>query len=166
MTTDAVIGYHEVGGTSFWEAEGKNEGGAIDLMARGGPSRIWTAFQEELDAHPGTNAVWWELCTTEAGRREDLELGLAVLSEIELRIPGRTIFVSAQPGYDGHVCPTSGADGPAEMAALAAQLVATGRVLAGPIQGPLTESMTRDLCHASSSGRLVLGQQLYDFFDV
>lgn len=166
MTTDAVIGYHEIGGNSLWEAEGKNEGGAIDLMARaGGPSRIWSEFQKELDAHPETTVLWWELCTTEAGQRDDLEIGLAILSEIEKRLVGGTIFVSAQPGYDGHVCPTSGADGPTEMAILAAQLVDTGRALAGPTQGPLTEDQTRDLCHASMSGRLLLGQQLLDFFN-
>jgi hypothetical protein len=91
-------------------------------------------------------------------------MGLAVLGEIEARLGGRTIYVSAQPDYDGHVCPTSGPDGPQQMQVLASQLVATGRVLAGPFQGPLTESQTRDLCHASDSGRLILGNQLLAFF--
>jgi hypothetical protein len=167
MTTDAVIGYQTVGGTALWQAgEGDYSGGALDLWGnRAGANQMWTRFQEKLDANPGTTVLWWELCTTEAGKTEDFELGLAVLDEIEVRLGGgATVYVSAQPAYDGHVCPTSGPNGPAEMQVLAAQLVGTGRVLAGPFQGPLNESQTRDLCHASESGRLILGNQVLAFF--
>lgn len=167
MSTDAVTGYQQVGGNSLWKAgEGDYSGGSLDLWAnRVGANQMWFKFQQKLDANPGTNALWWELCTTEASQGNDFDLGLAVLGEIETRLGAGAIYVSAQPDYNGHVCPTSGANGPQDMQVLAAQLVGTGRVLAGPIQGPLTEAQTRDLCHANESGRLILGNQLIAFFD-
>jgi hypothetical protein len=164
MSTDAVTGYEQLGGTSLWKAgEGDYSGGSLDLWARVGANQMWAKFQQKLDANPGTTSLWWELCIAEVGTGNYLDLGMAILGEIETRFGG-PIYVSAQPDYDGHVCPTSGADGPVNMQVLAAQLVGTGRVLTGPFQGPLTESQTRDLCHASESGRLILGNQLLAFF--
>ena len=90
---------------------------------------------------------------------------MTVLEEIRASAPDLPVYVSPQPSYtEGHVCEIAGDGGPERMAQLAADLVATGEVLAGPPQGPLSSDVTRDGCHADAAGEEILGEQLATFF--
>lgn len=128
----------------------------------------WSAFQNALNAQP-TDKIWLQLAslaTDEAN--ETYANALIVVNEIKNRVPGVTVYVSAQPDYSpAHTCSIAGSTGPARMAALAAQLVDNGHCEEGPVIGPLLwpSQVQTDGCHANTAGELATGQQLIDFFN-
>lgn len=168
MSQNSVEGYESLGGSRMWSFRVPYGGGGIgrwylDITEDRG--RYWEGFDAELAANPDTSTVWLNLCTLRQNRLDSFESAAAVISEIEARIPGTTVYVSGQPDYsDGHVCGLAGDGGPEAMAAIADELVAAGLALPGPVMGPLSEAQTGDGCHAGEDGRRVLGQQLLDFF--
>lgn len=166
MTIDAVEGYVRVGGSGMWPVNGLGYGqGAIARWSEiEGDGGFWRSFDAALEKQDATATVWWELCTS-GSRMDDLEQALIVLDGIEARLPGATVYVSAQPEYtDGHVCNLAGARGPEVMQQLAAELVETGRVVAGPVLSRLQPSQLVDTCHANAEGKRQMGQELLDFF--
>jgi hypothetical protein len=168
MSKNAVEGYEVVGGDSMWSFRAPYGGGTIgrwndDIESDRG--NYWGGFEKELDLNPNTTVLWWNLCTAKAGPQDSFENAKAVLEEIQQRIPGVIVYVSAQPAYtDGHVCALAGPGGPEKMQEIADQLIEAGLALQGPTMGPLQKSETRDGCHANDDGIVVLGQQLVDFF--
>lgn len=168
MSKNATEGYEIVGGTNMWSFRAPYGGGTIgrwndDINSDRG--NYWGGFEKELDLHPNTTVLWWNLCTAKAGPQDSFENALAVLDEMQTRIPGVTVYVSSQPAYtDGHVCALAGPGGPEKTQEIADQLIDAGMVLEGPLMGPLQKSETRDGCHANDDGTVILGQQLLDFF--
>ncbi len=168
MTENAIDGYTALGGTQFWPRFGRYGGGTVGRWAFGteAGSRLWAIFRGQLREEPDTAAIWWQLCTFAGGGQDDLGRAMTVLEEIKASAPDLPVYVSPQPAYtDGHVCEIAGDGGPERMAQLAADLVATGEVLAGPPQGPLASDVTRDGCHADTAGEEILGEQLATFFE-
>ena len=167
MTENAIDGYTALGGTQFWPRFGRYGGGTVGRWAFGteAGSRLWAIFRGQLREEPDTAAIWWQLCTFAGGGQDDLGRAMTVLEEIRASAPDLPVYVSPQPSYtEGHVCEIAGDGGPERMAQLAADLVATGEVLAGPPQGPLSSDVTRDGCHADTAGEEILGEQLATFF--
>lgn len=168
MSRGAVSGYELVGGTRFWPSRISYGGGSIgrwtSAITNEG-TRYWEEFERQRVAHPDTEAVWWNLCTFKSSNADSYENAVEVLDEIESRLPGVVVYVSAQPAYSGgHVCALAGEGGPALMDEVALQLVDDGRVEAGPAMGPLAESETSDGCHVNDLGKELLGGQLLEFF--
>jgi hypothetical protein len=164
VTSDGVVGYFAVGGTRFCNISGDYGGASVGMWARGSGG-MWDAFESNLAEHPETKVLWWQLCTLNGSQRDGIDAAAIVLEELRARIPGVTIYVSAQPDYvPAGICDISGADGPSFMAEVAAALVADFDVLAGPMTGPLTEADTVGGCHASESGQILMGEQLLAAF--
>lgn len=168
MSQNSVEGYESVGGTNMWSHRAPYGGGGIGrwfIDIGGDRGRYWEGFDAELAQNPDTAAVWLNVCTVRQNAQDSFDSAAAVIDEISDRIPGVTIYVSAQPTYaDGHFCGLAGEGGPEAMAALVTEIVDAGLALPGPVMGPLTEAQTRDGCHANEDGQLVLGRQLLDFF--
>ena len=168
MSKNAVEGYDAVGGADMWSFRAPYGGGTIgrwndDISSDRG--NYWGGFDKELDLHPDTTVLWWNLCTVKGSPQDSYENALLILAEIERRIPDVEVYVSAQPTYTGdHVCALAGPGGPEKMQDVAAQLIAAGVVLPGPEMGPLDKADTRDGCHANEQGETVLGRQLLGFF--
>jgi hypothetical protein len=124
---------------------------------------LWQRFETLAADNPPAGRLWWQLCGGD-DQEPTFDIVLAVLSEIQLRLPGVTVFASAQPSYsEGHVCRMAGAQGPALMSDLVEALVSGGGVNPGPTMGPLTKDQTVDGCHANDAGRALMGAQLADF---
>lgn len=157
-----------VGGADMWSFRAPYGGGTIGrwtVNLTGERGNYWGGFDKELDLNPNTTVLWWNLCTAKVNPQDSFENAVAILDEIEARIPGVTVYVSAQPTYtDGHVCALAGEGGPEKMEQVAEELIDAGLVLEGPVMGPLQKSETRDGCHANDQGKTVLGRQLLDFF--
>lgn len=167
MTSDAVVGYLALGGTRLWNIRGDYGGGSVGMWERGiaGGSGLWDAFDANLAAYPGTSILWWQLCTLNGSPRDGLDAAVNVLTAIRARMPGVTIYVSAQPEYEPPgICDISGPTGPAFMAEVAAQMVGQQGLAAGPTVGPLTATDTIGGCHASESGQTLMGRQLLQVF--
>jgi len=168
VTNDAVTGYGDVGGARFWSTRGDYGGGSVGRWAQGVPgvNGLWQSFDDQLAAQPSTELLWWELCTLRATPQDGLDSALIVLEALRGRIPGVTIFVSAQPDYQPvGLCDISGATGPEKMADLASQLVNEQGLMPGPVLGPLTEGdTTNGGCRANETGRELFGNQLLSFF--
>jgi hypothetical protein len=166
VTVYAIDGHRQVGGTSLWPSVGPDYGGgSISRWATDG-NQYWNTFDELRAQFPQTKTIWWELVTQNQNSADNFDNALRVLALLRQRMPDAVIYVSAQEDYtDGHVCPNSGADGPARMQAVADQLVAGGHALPGPIMGPLRPDEMETDCHPNTAGQAVLGNQLRDFFD-
>lgn len=167
MSQNSVEGYEAVGGTNMWTFRLPYGGGTIGRWndALSGRGDYWGGFDKALDLNPNTSVVWWNLCTVKGSPQDSFENAVAVLDEIETRIPGVEVYVSAQPPYSGgHVCGLAGDGGPELMEQVAQQLIDAGLVQRGPNMGPLSKPETRDGCHANEDGQAVLGRQLLDFF--
>jgi hypothetical protein len=163
VTSDGVVGYFNVGGSRFWNIRGDYGGASVGMWARGGG--MWEEFDTNLLEHPDTRLLWWQLCTLNGSPRDGLESAAIVLEGLLDRIPGATIYVSAQPDYEpAGICGISGRNGPAFMAEVAAALVGQFGLQPGPVVGPLTESDTVGGCHASESGQILMGEQLLAAF--
>ena len=166
MTVDAAEGMRTAGASYVWGIRGLGYGGGS--IARWSnprdPRGLWERFDAALAAEPETEAIWWQLCTSGA-EDDNFDRALAVLSEIESRVPEAAIYVSAQPGYeDGHVCSSAGPDGPRLMQDVADKLVETGRVQAGPVLPPLRSDHLVDDCHAGPEGKEQMAQAIDGFF--
>lgn len=165
MTLNALEGYHRAGGVELWPRAGLSYG-------RGSVARwidpelgFWDTFLSALDQHAQTDSVWWQLCTS-GSEADDLDHALRLLQQIEEATSGASILVSPQPDYTGdHVCQSAGPEGPARMADLADELVATGRVARGPELSPLSPDQLADSCHANEAGMNQMGSEVLDFFE-
>lgn len=167
ISKNAVHGYEGLGGYLMWPSGGLDYGGGgIGLWAKDltDASTYWGAFAARLRDFPNTNVVWWNLCTRAGSPEDSFEAARSVLAEIERRIPGVVVYVSAQPDYSDEACGLAGPDGPANMRAVAGQLVEETSAQAGPMMGPLAANETSDGCHANQAGRALMGGQLLDFF--
>lgn len=167
MSNNAVEGYRRLGGTAIWEVQTSYGGGGITQWGRelSSSSRYWQAFEAAQASRPA-DVIWWELCTVDRDRDADEHAqAVRVYDELRRRAPAAAVYVSAQPTYtDGHVCRIAGVGGPERMKAIAEQLVAEGRGLAGPLMGPLAPAQIADGCHANAAGQTLMGQQLQSFF--
>ncbi|MGZ8924455.1 MAG: fibronectin type III domain-containing protein [Nitrososphaeraceae archaeon] len=159
--------------SDFW-SDVQYGGGNIGAWSRLDP-KYWDEFQRAYDARP-TNIIWWQLCTlandvdTEGNPNDTFEHALIVLEELQARVSNAIIYVSAQPSYNPieHECTLAGANGPTNMASIAATLATmsdTDNILVGPSVGPLDAStqISTDTCHANTAGQNFMGQQLINF---
>ncbi len=167
MTMAAVNGALNLGMADIWSTKPEYGGGGVWEWAQNFNNKYWGAFQTALNTQPVTT-FWWELCSISSDfSRQTLANAINVINEVQRRVPGARIFVSAQPAYNpsSHECQIAGIGGQAMMADLADQLVAGGYAEAGPVQGPLAypSQVKTDGCHPVSSGEAVLGQQLIAF---
>lgn len=171
MTMHAIEGAIALGDPTFWNTTPTYDGGGIYAWAKNlsdTTSSYWSEFQKAYDAQP-TKTIWWELCAvSKDAAYETYDNALKVLNEIKRRIPGATVYVSAQPSYtpSSHECGIAGIGGQSRMASIASQLVANGKVLTGPNMGPLAypNQTISDGCHANTGGKQLMGQQVIDFF--
>jgi hypothetical protein len=170
MTMGAVDGAVNLGSSVFWNTKPDFGGGGVWQWAQSFNNKFWTAFQNAYNAQP-VSIIWWQLCSLDSYKNnETYDNALLIIDELKRRIPGVTIYVSAQPAYDpvNHVCTLAGASGPTRMATLAAQLTTNGEALAGPVTGPLKypdQTKNNDSCHPNTSGEQLMGQQIINFFE-
>lgn len=168
MTMGAVEGAIGLGSTLFWDTAPDYSGAGVYQWAKSLNNSYWSAFQSAQDAKPA-NTIWWELCALKNDAdNETYANALIVLEEIKRRIPGVTVYVSAQPSYDpsSHECGIAGTGGQARVASLVNQLISNGVASAGPVIGPLAypgQTLT-DGCHGNDAGEAAMGQQLIDGF--
>jgi chitodextrinase len=172
MTMHAIEGAIALGDTTFWNTVPTYDGGGVYAWAKNlsdATSSYWSEFQQAYNAQ-STKTIWWELCAvSKDAAYETYDNALKVLNEIKRRVPGATVYVSAQPSYtpSSHECGIAGIGGQSRMASIASQLVANGKALTGPNMGPLAYpgQTINDGCHANSSGKQLMGQQVIDFFN-
>lgn len=168
MTVSAVNGAELLGYTNFWTSDTEYGGGGVWQWAKDLNGDFWQAFQANQNNNP-VSVVWWNLCSLGSDEvNETLTNAKVVLDEIKRRIPGVTVYVSAQPAYNpgSYICSIAGATGPARMATLARDLQVSGEALAGPVMGPLdAPGQLKDSCHPNTEGKELLGQQLISFFE-
>lgn len=135
-------------------------------------SQYWGIYEQRRPAE-GYSETWIQLCIREGdhqGAFDDAEMAWIthIVEQVHLRDPGLTIWMSPINSYEGVVCDSIGADGPA-IAAEAADWAAStlDNVFRGPDLGPITsaELGQRDNCHPNSAGQRLLGGQLVEFFD-
>lgn len=167
MTVDAAEGARRLGGTVLWPPRelGYGRGSVARWSEIEDGDGFWERLGAALDREPATEGLWWQLCTN-GSEDDDSAHALIVMSELEERLPGVSIYVSAQPAYaDGHVCTSAGPDGPGRMQELAVELVETGRVEQGPVFSPLRPDQLVDSCHAGEEGKEQMGRELLRFFE-
>lgn len=167
LTRGAVDGYHELGGTRFWPPAQDYSGGTVERWAENltSSSPYWATFDALNRANPST-VIWWELCAhTQPSDAANYSYALSVLGEIGRRIPGVTVYVSAENGWGApHVCDVMGVDGPARMRVLRDRLVGEARARLGPDLGDVpTSQIAPDGCHPDEEGRKLLGAKLVAF---
>lgn len=167
MTMGVGNGLIALGNTQSWNPVPDFGGGGVWQWAQSFGNKYWTNFQTAYTAQP-VSVIWWELCSLNQTGYETYDNAVAVIDELKRRIPGVTVYVSAQPAYDNpadHVCVKAGVNGPSRMSTLAAQLTASGDALSGPVMGPLdATSQLMDDCHANTAGEKLMGQQFINFF--
>lgn len=174
-TGQAVDGYLTVSAEDLL-AEGELGGGSAPLWgnpASGDYGLYWGLYDQRRPAG-GYAAAWVQIClrsSEHGGAFDAAEQGWAahIVEQIHARDPGIQIWISPINFYaDGHLCPSTGWDGPA-IAAETADWAATSfaNVARGPDLGPLTPSHigVRDDCHPNGAGELLMGEQLSAFFD-
>ncbi len=156
-TSNAIEGYHTVSSEeTFWDWMDYG-GGSVDFWADPG-STYWDKFDSALAAHPGTEAIWWELCTHKnEGSNATVD---AIVALIRQRLPNVAIYAS--PLDDTPTCARGDA---VTSQGYVDYLVGKGSVLAGPVMTPLNSSQTDDGCHGNAAGKQVWGQDLAVFFD-
>ncbi len=184
---NAVQGYDQLGGTRFWVPLDGNKTYHGGTVTRWGSNNLqntyWTQFTNFYNQRP-TDTIWWGLCSfppTQGGETDDSNYNsaLRIRAELERRIPGVTVYVSAINDFVApHTCDVTGPDGPARMRALADRLVAEGRALPGPVLRPLvsiyqtpsagattkTNQTKKDGCHPNKANLKFQGQPVFDFF--
>ncbi|MGZ8143980.1 MAG: fibronectin type III domain-containing protein [Methylosarcina sp.] len=171
MTMDAIEGAIALGDPTFWNPVPTYNSGGLYAWAKNltDSNSFWSGFQKAYNAQP-TKTIWWELCAlSKDATSETYDNALKVLNEIKRRVPGASVYVSAQPSYapSSHECNIAGIGGQSRMASIASQLVANGKALTGPVVGPLAYpgQTIKDGCHANTLGEELMGQQLIDFFN-
>lgn len=168
-TRETVEGYHHLGGQKMWGYERRYGSGTIlDWSRNPEESVYWEVFDRLLEKHPGTKAIWWQLCIMDENRETSYEHANIVLDGIRKRIPGATIYVSALADYNEGVCSITGTWGLEKGKELARELeLRNDDVLPGPVLGPMDPIDTaKDGCHLSSpDGKRKLGNQMRLFFD-
>lgn len=168
-TRQTVEGYQLLGGTKMWPYEKRYDSGAVRDWANNAEkgNKYWDVFDELLERHPNTRAIWWQLCIRQEDDTE-YEDGIPILEAIRKKIPGAKIYVSPLPGYTNGVCGITGISGLEKAKELAQKLDAEhADVLPGPVLGPMTPADTEDDgCHLSiPDGLRKLGKQMKEFFD-
>jgi hypothetical protein len=184
-TKDAVAGYQALGGQRLWPAVPGFGGGTVKAWALniGTDSfKHWaaTTLQDRLRGHPGTRAVWWQLCAlADQDDATNYAAALDVLAEIRKLFPGATVYVSALNGFLApHVCDLAGAAGPKRLQALADRLVRMRLAAPGPKVGALRSAFQTpsagttaqnnetgpDGCHPNDAGDRKLGRSLLASF--
>ena len=158
----AVGGYRTVSTVDAFRRTYDTNGGTVERWAD--PTNVlWERFDAELAAHVSKygkpmDVIWFQLCVVKARPVTDQD-ARDVVTLIRQRLPVATIYVSPL----GEPCDK--ADLPYGRY-LTDLLVNEGLVLRGPVFVPLKPSEVRaDNCHPNAEGKLVLGQQMADFFD-
>lgn len=170
----SVAGYTDLSGLDRLST-GDLGGGAPPLWGDPTEDRYaeyWATYDSRRPA-TGYVETWVQLClrvSDHNGSFDADEQGWIshIVEQIHLRDPGIPVWISPINTYEGIVCDSIGADGPA-IAAEASDWAAAALtdVFRGPDLGPLTEAEIgqRDDCHPNQSGQRLLGEQLVDFFD-
>jgi hypothetical protein len=182
----AVNGYHVVGGNRFWPLLRDYGGGSVTQWAEGigGPAnRFWSAFTRQQEQTPA-HVFWLQLCPIATENQDNDDEALAIVAEIRRRVPDAVVYISALNDWVApHVCAICGAQGPENMRADAAEVIATGEALKGPrlpalevrcsdrecgvsSAGATTQNnqVEPDGCHPNESGEILLGETLKRFF--
>ncbi len=168
-TRQTVEGYQLLGGTKMWPYEKRYDSGTVVDWARNAEkgNKYWDVFDELLDRHPNTRAVWWQLCIRNENKETSLQHAEQILAAIRKRIPGVKVYVSTLADYTDGVCGLTGTFGLRKAKELARELDSRNEdVLPGPVLGPMTPADTdKDACHLSVPGGLKkLGKQMREFF--
>jgi chitodextrinase len=165
-----VLGAETLGSTRFWDDNLGYGGGGVYKWAQNltNTNTYWSRFNTAYQANP-TTTIWFQLCAVDTDAANETNANaLAVCNEIKARVPGVTIYVSAQPDYVAGPCSIAGAAGPARMDSLVSYLVglADPQILAGPVFPDLLASEVQaDGCHQDADGQATDGQILIDFFN-
>lgn len=173
-TGEALVGYAQLSSVDKLST-GDLGGGSITRW--GDPldrryANYWAIYDQRRPS-TGYEGAWVQLCIRTGehqGAFDEAEQGWVthIVGELQARDPSIIIWISPLNFYEGVVCESVGADGPAiaaEASDWAAQMLPA--VQRGPDLGPLLPEHigVRDNCHPSAAGELLLGSQLVDFFD-
>lgn len=165
-TQQHASGYRGVSSLGQLVAAHDLGGGSLPVWASGSAA-YWSVY-EELRPQGGYEAAWVQICLRahEIGGDNEAQL-TTVVDEIAARDGDIPVIVSPLNSYvEGHVCESTGADGPevaAQLADFAADALGAVR---GPDTGPLApEDLRRDGCHLNDAGLELVGDQLVAFFD-
>lgn len=164
-----VEGYHDLGGVGLWPPIAEYGGRSVDRWADSF-NDAWDHYEAQLARFGQPNVIWFQLCENEE-HSITYNTVLNAMANLELRSPGVPVYMSPLNSYDPWtLCARLGGDGVTDLIDFSNQAAAEGLALRGPDLGPLTEAMTADdLCHPSkgdNGGRLFLGAQLKEFFDL
>jgi hypothetical protein len=183
----SVNGYHLAGGTQMWPYIRNYGGGTVTQWATGigqKSNQYWSAFTKQFQNSPA-QVFWLQLCARVDENQDDAaDQALAIIAEIHRFAPDAVIYVSALNDWVApHVCAICGPQGPENMQAEAAQVVASGAAKKGPRMPALLTSCTArecgvssagatsrnnevepDGCHPNEAGQLSLGEALVRFF--
>ena len=90
MTTDAVQGYHAVGGKHFWQDSVRYGGGSIVRWTSENYTHVfWSRLKESMEKYPDTKTIWVQLCSMRFDALNDgYEVVVWYIREIRKRYPG------------------------------------------------------------------------------
>lgn len=171
FTIQAATGYNLQTATTnrMWPQMDIGSGNLQAWAKKPDSSKWWTALDNALATY-GADEIWFQICLqdtiTGSKTLETLEgYTQTVYDRIRLRT-SLPIVVSPSAAYTTDVCERVGPLETEWSVILADGIAATGQVLRGPDIGPLSvDYLNPDLCHINSSGKLLVGQQLADYFD-
>ena len=95
QTSNAWRGWLDIGDNAVWKLVVGYGGGDISEWSRTIPTGdYWARLDSNVDGNPPATAIWWQICdiVRRPGSFGDAE---AVLTEIERRVPGATVYVSS-----------------------------------------------------------------------
>ena len=169
MTMGIMNGLINHGSTLGWQPAPDYGGGGVYQWAKSMQSGYWTEFKNALAKQPAKR-ILWQLCSLDSTKsQETYENALKIADNIRALIPDVELYVSAQPSYNptSHVCSIAGFTGPSRMSELAAELVANGVAIDGPVFGPLDypSETLNDGCHPNTSGENLFADQFLNYFE-
>ncbi|HEX2367876.1 MAG TPA: hypothetical protein VHM94_01435 [Acidimicrobiia bacterium] len=176
MTRDTFLGYHQVGATLAWPVGTYilSEGvlGAWVVRGsrwRGDARRNLEGYVQKRNAQP-PDAVLIMVCLNKK-TTPNISTMQAVVGNIAHYSPGVPVYVTSQPRYTaGHLCQNLATSLEHQEARYAlidqiiSQTIANGWARSGPVMPVLSPSQLRDSCHGNSTGQVVLGQAVIDWW--
>jgi hypothetical protein len=165
QTRDAIAGYNEITGNDLF---GRSQdftylgGGIIDKWADPDGGK-WNNFRQRVV--PEIDALWVMLC--HGGERERRTPDVATVEGIIDTATGIIghdvpVLISGLNDWDPRESCRRGAY--EESWQLAHQVADAGLATLGPSLGPITTAQTTDGCHGNDEGKMVMGEQMVEFF--
>lgn len=172
MANDIGNGYKAVGGTIMWNADGYQTGAMVVQNWVEPNSSSWQLFDQKMAASGGkenVKAIMVQICITSNRPSEDQIKGMIASARQHVN-PGTHVYIVGQPVYNaGHDCFIAGAGGADWTDEMAQKMAADpsinenmsylGKFILNNDAGEVSDG-----CHASASGREVLGEQAKAFF--